>query len=174
MLRLLFALLLALGSAALGLGWQVHDDEHAAAAWLPVEATVVDLQVRSPLPLRGPGGVGPGVAPGHIPLVVYAWEVDGQTFRSTRYRLGEALALAENREAAWAALSAYEIGQNLTAYRHPTAPERAVLDRGGTRLGLWLTALGALMLIVGLIGVWRAEHLAHALRRRSRDAQTPG
>jgi hypothetical protein len=166
MLKALFTLLLVLGGMLAALGVQVHQDDHAAADWIAVPATVVDLQVRSPaLPTaraESPGGVGPA----HIPVVVFEWQVDGQRYRSTRFRLGSALADAVSRDAARAMLAEYPVGSTLTAWRHPQSPERAVLDRGGSARGAWLVVLGALMMGVGAAGLYRVEHVGTALRRR--------
>lgn len=175
-LRLMFAILLALGGALAALGLQLYADDHAAADWLPIEATIVDLEVRSPIPstrsTAETGSAPAGPAPRHVPVVVYEWQVGDIAYRSTRYRLAGALADPGSRKAAWQALSGYRIGDRLTAYRHPEQPERAVLEREGSARGAWLVACGVLLMVLGGVGIGAAVRIYDALRvpRAARQA----
>lgn len=164
MLRTLFAILLAMGLLLLTLGWERHRDDHAAAGWVPVPARVVGLQVRSPMRAAQAAGPLSASAGWHIPIVVFEWTVAGHRYRSTRYRLEGPLTETRSREAARSALADFRIGQRLTAYRHPRAPERAVLSREGSAAGLQLAACGLVMSALAILGLLRAEQIARAFR----------
>ena len=166
MLKALFALLLALGSGVLAVGADLHREDRAAAAWLPVPAEVVEIDVRSPSGgLQTNAGSPAADTHGlHYPVIRYRWEVAGQPYASTRFRLGESMPVQVSREAALRAAAAYQIGQQITAYRHPSEPERAVLDRGAP-IRAWLAmGAGLVMLLLGAIGLLRAAQVAQALR----------
>ena len=165
MLKALFALLLALGGGVLAIGADLHREDRAAAAWLPVPAEVIDIEVRSPSDGLHGNAQSPNADPpsAHYPVIRYRWEVDGQPYASTRFRLGESLPAQASREAALRAAAAYQVGQRITAYRHPGEPERAVLDRGAP-IRAWLAiGVGLVMLLLGAIGLMKAVQVARAL-----------
>lgn len=167
MLKALFALLLALGGGLLAVGTDLRGEDHAASGWMPVPAEVVDIHVRSPVDgLQDPAESEAPPAGQHYPVVRYRWDVDGQSFYSTRFRLGESLPVQPSRDAAHAAAAAWQVGQRLTAYRHPEQPERAVLDRGAPRRSDLLIGIGAFMLVLGAAGLLRAAQVAQAFARR--------
>ena len=168
MLRVLFASVLLMGSLLAVLGVQRHREDHAAADWIPVQARVIGLQVRSPMDAGPSHSSLHDKSGGHIALVVFEWMANGAAHRSARYRLEGPLAEAASREAARQALAAFRVGQGLIAYRHPQAPERAVLSREGSATGLLLATIGALIAALGLLGLWRQPLLLRALHAQSR------
>lgn len=92
----------------------------------------------------------------YYPELTYSYTVDGQTYSSSRYALGESAPDFKEREEAQAAASAQPAGSNVNVYYDPADPSSAVL-RTGASTGSWVPLLmglffgGAGLLILRMV-----------------------
>jgi hypothetical protein len=92
----------------------------AAAAWSQTAGTVLSaaVQVRR---------VGQGRS--EIPMVIYAYSVDGRPYQSHRLRAGDDTGQIRVVGDASRTLERYPVGSNVTVYYDPDDPTNAALER---------------------------------------------
>lgn len=92
----------------------------AAAAWAQTGGTVLStaIQVRR---------VGQGRS--EVPMVIYAYSVDGQPYQSYRLRAGDDTGQHRVIGDASRTLERYPVGSNVTVYYDPDDPANAALER---------------------------------------------
>jgi hypothetical protein len=93
---------------------------HAAAAWGQTVGTVLSttIQIRRL-----------GQRRSEVPVVIYAYQVDGQPYQSYRVRAGDDTGGISLNGDASRTLERYPVGSNVTVYYDPADPTNAALER---------------------------------------------
>jgi hypothetical protein len=92
----------------------------AAAAWAQTDGTVLSttIQIRRV-----------GQSRSEIPVVIYAYQVDGRPYQSYRVRAGDETGRIRVIGDASSTLDRYPVGSNVTVYYDPHDPANAALER---------------------------------------------
>ena len=101
----------------------------------------------------------------YYPSIAYRWEVDGQTYSGSRYRLGTTHDKFNEREDAVAAAVKYRNGAPITVYYDPKNPSEAVLDNSLSVAVFAPLLLGFLFAPVGWLGLRHQDKLKAALAK---------
>ena len=143
---LLFGLFLAsFGVYFIGLG-------HEAEGWLETEGRVVSSHVRTETHTAPGNSVNRIVR--YYPSITYEWTVDGTSYTSSRYRLGETHEKYADRGDAVAAALKFRTGSPIPVYYDEDHPKSAVLDPS-LSVGVFVPLpMGLLFLICGWV-LWR-------------------
>ncbi|MCU1359468.1 MAG: hypothetical protein JWN99_757 [Ilumatobacteraceae bacterium] len=92
----------------------------AAAAWAQTTGSVLSttIQIRR---------LGQGRS--EVPMVIYAYQVDGRPYQSYRVRAGDDTGGLKVSGEASRTLERYPVGSNVTVYYDPADPTKAALER---------------------------------------------
>lgn len=112
---------------------------YTSSDWPRVEGEVIGVQVQVWESVAEAVDQ-PEPKPYYYPEIEYRYEVDGQTYTSTRYGLGETAQKYEDRGDAELAAAKYQIGDPIEVAYDPAAPDQAVL-RTGASIGAWAPLL---------------------------------
>ena len=148
----IFVLLVGLG--IIGVGAYTYVAESAALEnSVEVPAEIVDTGVEE-IPARGTDG--------YAPIVTFQYRFRGSDYTSNRLYPGDARPQYDDRATAASRLSAYPVGETVTAYVDPDAPGAAFLEetRSGQGLGAVLVGIG--VCLIGGVGLYQARREARA------------
>jgi hypothetical protein len=160
---------IALSAYALSAIWRGYQ----AQSWPTVPGTIVAAEVKTEYVSGDRGTDGDDT---YIPLITYAYKVDGRELRSTRRQWTDASETSPAR--AERVLANYPIGSTVSVYHHPARPELAVLDPGVSRNSFLLLFAGLIFAVAPTFGfglpIWRRLREQRGPRSdRTRSAKEP-
>lgn len=93
----------------------------------------------------------------YVPTVTYQYRFQGTSYTSDKLYPGSSQPRYEDRTTAQSRVSEYTVGERVTAYVDPEAPEQAFLEdtRSGQATGAFF--VGVLVSLVGGIGLYQAR-----------------
>lgn len=143
-MRFLLNILVKVAVSAIGLymAWRGAADWKAGAgstAWPTVAGTV--MESRADAPIRG------STYQAHVS---YRYKVSGQVYVGDQIAFGEAT--RGSRQNIGEIIGPYPVGAVVQVHYDPATPDDSVLRPGWTGRAVLETILGALMLIIGLVG----------------------
>lgn len=156
-LKVFFAVLLLLGLFFTLFGVYFIALGNESGSWPEARGTIVSVTIRTDSYLAGDQALTPEQKERrrkYFPSITYRWEVDGQSYTGSRYRLGTTHEKYEEREGAVAAASKFQNGAPIPVYYDPEDPSEAVLDKSASGgiyaplpIGLLLGAFGGFGLL---------------------------
>jgi hypothetical protein len=144
----IFVLLVGIGILGVG-AYSYVADSAVLDDRVEVTAEVVDTGVEEVPASRGNTAF--------VPNVTFQYRFNGTEYTSNRLYPGRAQPTYGNRSSAEAQLSAYPVGETVTAYVDPDSPARAFLIDSRSGLGIGALAVGVLICIIGGIGLYQAQ-----------------
>jgi len=149
----IFVLLVGLG--IVGVGAYTYVAESAALGnSVEVTAEVVDTGVEQVTVSRG--------ASAYVPVVTFQYRFRGTDYRSDLLQPGTTQPRYESTATAESRLSAYTVGETVTAYVDPDAPGAAFLDETRSGQGLGAVVVGIGVCLIGGVGLYQARREARA------------
>lgn len=141
---------LLVGVGIVGVGTYIYVTDTAALDdRVTVTAEVTDTGVRAVEASRG--------RTAYVPVVAFQYQYQGGSYTSNRIYPGDTEPRYEDRSTAAERLSAYPVGERVTAYVDPDAPGEAYLEdsRSGQATGAVL--VGAIVCLVAGVGIYQAR-----------------
>jgi hypothetical protein len=167
-------LFLRLGLSWIDEGLETRRQIAVSPVWPTTNGVVTASTVDTHIPRN------PRYDPDYLPRVIFAYAVDGRTYRGERLWPGRAVFGTYNE--ARRVVERYPRGQPVTVYYDPDDPATAVLEPGGdwTRwlhrivLGTFFTAMGSIMVGVAAWSWWTLGQPDRAAESPSPCAQGEG
>ena len=139
---------------AWGIIGSAGQQKSAAATYQPVQATVLSSKVSSHR-TSNPGATGNITT--YQPRIEFEYQVEGETYRSTRFAY---MTSGYEKEDVEGIVKRYPVGSQCTAYVDPVYPQKAILHRGVSEGGFSmayvvagiLVGTGLLMMVGGWLG----------------------
>jgi len=146
-----FVLLVGVGMLGVG-AYTYVTDTAALDDRVEVSAEVTDTSIESIETSRG--------RTSYVPVVTFQYQFREQRYTSNRIYPGDAEPQYEDRATAEERLSAYAVGERVTAYVDPDSPGEAYLEdsRSGQATGAIL--VGVLVSLVAGVGIYQARKQA--------------
>jgi len=153
-----FVLLAGLGIVGVG-AYSYVADSGTLENRVQITAEVSDVGVEQ---LQGSRG-----RESYVPAVTFQYRFRGASYTSDRIYPGTTQPRYEDRATAQSRASAYAVGERVTAYVDPGAPEQAFLEdtRSGQATGAFF--VGVLVSLIGGVGLYQARREARARERLS-------
>lgn len=144
----IFVLLVGLG--IIGVGAYSYGAESASLGNnVAVTAEITDLSVEAVPGSRG--------RTQYVPTPTYEYRFEGTVYASERLYPGTSQPRYGDRAAAAERLSAYAVGDRVTAYVNPEAPMEAYLEDSRSGQSVGAVAVGVAVSIIGSIGLYQAR-----------------
>jgi hypothetical protein len=151
---------LLVGLGILGVGaYSYMTDSAALDNRVELSAEITDTGVESVVVSRG--------RTGYVPVVTFQYQLQGASYTSDRIYPGDAQPQYGDRATAESSVSAYAVGDSVTAYVNPDTPGQAFLEdsRSGIATGAVLT--GALVCLIAGFALYQARREKQARDSRS-------
>jgi len=146
-------LLVGLGIAGMG-AYSYVADSASLDDRVRVTAEVTEIGVEPVVTSRG--------RTSYVPVVAFQYRFRGTSYTSDRLYPGRSQPQYGDRATAQERTSAYAVGQSVTAYVDPDAPDQAFLEdsRSGQATGAFF--VGVIVSLVGGVGLYQARAEARA------------
>lgn len=144
----IFVLLVGLGIVGVG-GYVTITDAATLDNKETVTAEVTELGIEEVSASRG--------STAHVPVVTFRYTFQGMEYVSDRLYPGNTQRQYGDRATAESKLSAYTVGETVTAYVDPEAPGEAFLTDSRSGMGVGSILVGAVVSLIGGIGLYQAR-----------------
>lgn len=171
-LKAFFIVLLLLGLFFTAFGVYFIALGNEARTWPETEGTILSVTIRTDILMAGSPGLTPEERKRrreYFPSISYRWEVDGQAYTGSLYRLGTTHEKYGEREQAVAAATRYKNGAPIAVYYNPKDPSQAVLDKAASAGVFVPLPFGLLLAGGGWLGLRKIDVLRKAMASGSAD-----
>lgn len=137
-----------------------------ARSWPQTAGTIQSVTVRTSVLMSGGAAMTPEQRERrrqYYPQISYRWEVGGQSYTGSRFRLGTTHEKYNQREKAVAAASRYKNGASIDVYYDPSDPSQAVLLKAASGGVFVPLPLGLLFAAAGWLGLRKIDLLRNAV-----------
>jgi len=151
---------LLVGLGLIGMGaYSYAADSAALENRVEVSAEITDTSVEAVESSRGRNA--------YVPVVTFQYRFQGTEYTSDRIYPGDAQPQYEEEATAASRLSAYTVGESVTAYVNPDAPGQAFLEDSRSGMATGAVIVGALVCVIAGVGLYQARRHTRARKLHS-------